>query len=142
MPIAFNKHHWLREAAEFMYCCLAEIKCSKGKLPEYEIEQLKETIKLCLDSLYLDSADQSTAFRRRILWLASVETNAEVEKKLAFIKERFEKKHGPFVNLTCGFAEIRNDDLLGAMEEAKQMLARTTDTNPITGIYRYSFSKI
>lgn len=38
--------------------------------------------------------------------------------------------------------EEKDDDLLAAIDGARQMLARTTDTNPISGMYYYRFAEI
>lgn len=118
-----------------MYCCLAKMSCSEINFTEYEIEQLKESIKI-----YFDSTDKFTSISRRILFLTSVGTYSEVKEKLTYIKENFEKKYEPSIKLTCGFAEIKDGDLLSAIDGSRQMLEHTTHTNPISGMYYYRFS--
>lgn len=120
-----------------MYCCLAELRFSEKSLSEHEIDQLRETVKM-----QLNPTDKFTAIHRRMLLLISARTNAEIKKNLTCIQERFEKKHGPSIKLICGFAEAKGDDLLSAIDGAKQMLARTTETNPLSGMYYYKFSEV
>ena len=120
-----------------MYCCLAEIKCAEKNLSDHEINRLRETVKL-----QLDPTDKFMALNSRMLLLTSLETYREVKDKLSYIQENFEKNHGPSIKLICGFAEVKDDDLLSAIDGAKQMLARTTDTNPISGMYYYRFSEV
>lgn len=119
-----------------MYCCLAEIKCAEKKLSEHEMNQLRETVEL-----QLNSTDKFTALHRRMLLLTSLGTYVEVKDKFSCIQENFEKIHGLSIKLFCGFAEAKGDDLLAAIDGARQMLARTTDTNPISGMYYYRFPK-
>lgn len=120
-----------------MYCCLVEIKCVERNLSDHEINHLRETVKL-----QLNPTDKFTAIHSRMLLLTSLEAYLEVKDKFCRIQESFEKKHGPSIKLLCGFAEAKEDDLLAAVDVAKQMLARTTDTNPISGMYYYRFDKM
>ncbi|NCC66566.1 MAG: hypothetical protein EOM14_00020 [Clostridia bacterium] len=120
-----------------MYCCLAELKSSEKDLSEQEIDQLRETVKL-----QLNPTDKFTALHSRMLFLTPLETYLEVKDKFSCIQENFEKNHGPSIKLICGFAEVKDDDLLSAIDGAKQMLARTTDTNPLSGMYYYRFSEV
>lgn len=120
-----------------MYCCLVKIDCYEKNIPEYVIEQLKETMKL-----YFDSTDKFTYISRKILFLTSVEKYSEVKEKLIGIQENFEKKHGSSIKLTCGFAELKNGDLWSAIDGARQMLEHTTGINPISGMYYYRVRRL
>ena len=120
-----------------MYCCLAELGYSETSLSVCEIDRLRETVRE-----QLNPTDKFTAIHRRMLLLTSLKTYPEAKDKFSRIRENFEKKHGPSIKLNCGFAEIKDDDLLGAIDGAKQMLARTTDDNPISGMYYYRFSEV
>jgi hypothetical protein len=112
-----------------MYCCIAEISSSEWNSSEIEIRRLRETI-----TPYFDSTDQFTIIRRRIVLLTSAKTYAEVKNKFTSIREQFEKRYGSSMRLTCGFAEVKDGDLLSAIDGAKQMLARTTKDKPISGM--------
>ena len=120
-----------------MYCCLAEIICAEKNLSDQEINQLRETVKQ-----QLNPTDKFTALHNRMLLITSLETYLEVKDKFCRIQENFEKKHGPSIKLLCGFAEENDDDLLAAIDGAKQMLARTTDTNPISGMCYFRFAEV
>lgn len=120
-----------------MYCCLAELECSEASLSECEVDRLRETVRE-----QLNPTDKFTAIHRRMLLLTSLETYPEAKDKFSRIRESFEKKHGPSIKLNCGFAEIKDDDLLGAIDVSKQMLARTTEDHPTSGMYYYKFPEI
>lgn len=117
-----------------MYCCLAELRCSETNLSEQEIDQLRETVRR-----QLNPTGKFAALHRRMLLFTSLETYLEVKDTFSCIQENLEKTHGTSIKLICGFAEVKDDDLLSAVDGAKQMLARTTDDNPISGMYYYRF---
>lgn len=120
-----------------MYCCMLEIKCSESSLSKNKIDRLWETVKS-----QLESADKFTVIHRRMLLLTSLEKYLEAKDKFSRIQENFEKKHGPSIKLICGFAEIKDNNLLNAIDGAKQMLARTTNDSPVLGMYYHRFLKI
>ena len=121
----------------FMYCCLTELRYSEKVISEYEIDQSRETVRL-----QLNPTDQFTDNYHRLLLFTPMKTYSEVKNKLSCIRENFEKEYGSSIKLLCGFAEVKDDDFSRAIDGAKQMLARTTDHNPISGMYYYRFSEI
>ena len=120
-----------------MYCCIAKLKDSERNLSEREIAELEKTIKL-----YFNPSDQLTVVCQWILWLTSVVSYADVMQRLNSIKDFFEKQYGSSFRLKCGYAEVKDDDIFSAIDAANQMLTRTTDDHPISGMRYYKFADL
>ncbi len=126
-----------------MYCCLVELGCSEDNLSECEIDRLRETVKE-----QLNPTDKFTAIIA--VWMSLLRTTqgkakpGKAKDKFSRIGRASKKARAvhPVTLVNCGFAEIKDDDLLGAIDVSKQMLARTTEEHPISGMYYYKFPEI
>lgn len=115
-----------------MFCCLLEIKDPEGFVRE---NMLKRMVGRCLGP-----ANQTIRLSRELtLVITSLESYAEVKEKLALIYKRTKAQYGPSFELKCGFAEVKNSDILAAVEAARQLLARTNGAPAISGMYYYRF---
>lgn len=121
-----------------MFFCILKLNYPEENVSKEIIQQLKITVKS-----NFDRADRVTFFNpQMMLILTQLETHCEIREKLIYTRDHIYKKYGASLTLTCGFAEVKDGDILNAVGAAKQMLSRTSDDHPISGMYYHRFAKI
>ncbi|MEA5060035.1 MAG: hypothetical protein VB049_08405 [Candidatus Pelethousia sp.] len=118
-----------------MFCCLLEIK----KLGEpMQAEALERLVKR-----YLTPMDQTSRIcRERMLVVTALESYAEVKEKIVCLAGRLNAQYQHLFELRCGFAEMKDADLLSAIQAARQLLEQTNGHAAISGMYYYKFRSL
>ncbi|NCB31229.1 MAG: hypothetical protein EOM66_07445, partial [Clostridia bacterium] len=66
----------------------------------------------------------------------------KVKEKIACLAGRLNTQYQHLFQLRCGFAEMKNADILSAIQAARQLLEQTNGHAAISGMYYYKFRSL